>query len=59
MSPVRIGDVVKVGQGKATWRITGFWTHGTERMAELQRVDREWVRSSSVVDRLVRVEVQP
>jgi hypothetical protein len=59
VSPVRIGDVVKVGQGETTWRITGFWTHGTERLAELQATDREWVRTSSVVDRLVRVEVQP
>lgn len=59
VSPVRIGDLVKVGQGKTLWRITGFWLHGTTKFANLQSTDREWVTTSSTLDRLQRVEAQP
>lgn len=59
MSPIHVGDIVQVGNGHTQWRVTGFWLNGERQFAELQRTDREWVRTSSVVDRLSRVEQQP
>lgn len=58
MSPLHIGDVVQVGKGRMLWRILGFWGDNFH-LAQLQNVDREWVRTSSPVDKLTRVEHQP
>ena len=51
----QVGDIVRVGQGSALWRITGFWVSGPTRFAELARTDRQWVRSSATPDRLTVV----
>jgi hypothetical protein len=54
-----VGEVVQVGSGKQLWRIVSFWLHGETQFADLQNVDREWVKTSSVVERLTLVEAHP
>jgi hypothetical protein len=49
-----IGDICRVGTGKAEWVITAFWVD-TETFAVLERVDARHVRMSAALDRLVAV----
>ena len=59
MTPIHVGDIVRAGNGRTLWRVTTLWLHGETALADLQQVDREWVRRTDVVDRLERVETQP
>jgi len=38
--------------GNHTWRVTGYWTHGTTRFADLTRVGRDGERRTVTVARL-------
>lgn len=53
---IRVGDTVKVGNGKRIWTVTGFWTHGYTRFAELARPDRADVQAPAVLTRLTVIE---
>lgn len=59
MSHILVDDVVQIGTGRKHWRVTGFWYHGHLLFADLQSLERQWVRTSSAVERLKRVEARP
>ncbi len=54
---MRVGDIVRVGKGKRTWRISGFgtWASG-EEYAALEPIEvGAYTSSSAVLSRLVLV----
>lgn len=51
--PLNVGDLVKVGKGKLTWRIEEFWETEHQIYVVLNRPDTPWVHTSAAIERVV------